>query len=69
METSARLRHGTIPKLEKELEDLRKEEKGTILSDVVDEEGIASIISRWTKIPVSKLVSSEKKNYFTYMTD
>ena len=60
LETSARLRHGTIPKLEKELEELRKEEKGTILSDVVDEEGIASIISRWTKIPVSKLVSSEK---------
>ena len=30
LETSARLRHGTIPKLEKELEDLRKEEKGTI---------------------------------------
>ena len=61
LETSARLRHGTIPKLEKELDDLRKEEKGTILSDVVDEEGIASIISRWTKIPVSKLVSSEKE--------
>ena len=61
LETGARLRHGTIPKLEKELEDLRKEEKGTILSDVVDEEGIASIISRWTKIPVSKLVSSEKE--------
>ena len=61
LETSARLRHGTIPKLEKELEELRKEEKGTILSDVVDEEGIAGIISRWTKIPVSKLVSSEKE--------
>ncbi len=60
LETSARLRHGTIPKLEKELEELRKEEKGGILSDIVDEEGIASIISRWTKIPVSKLVSSEK---------
>ena len=58
LETSARLRHGTIPKLEKELEELRKEEKGGILSDIVDEEGIASIISRWTKIPVSKLVSS-----------
>ncbi len=60
LETSARLRHGTIPKLEKELEELRKEEKEGILSDIVDEEGIASIISRWTKIPVSKLVSSEK---------
>ena len=44
LETSARLRHGEIPKLEKELEDLRKTEESSILSDVVDEEGIANII-------------------------
>ena len=61
METSARLRHGEIPKLEKELEDLRKTEESSILSDVVDEEGIANIISRWTHIPVAKLVSSERE--------
>ena len=60
LETSAKLRHGVIPKLEKELEELRKEQKNSILSDVVDEEGIAQIISRWTHIPVAKLVSSEK---------
>ena len=61
LETSARLRHGEIPKLEKELEDLRKTEESSILSDVVDEEGIANIISRWTHIPVAKLVSSERE--------
>ncbi len=61
LETSARLRHGEIPKLEKELEELKNNEKSSILSDVVDEEGIANIISRWTHIPVSKLVSSEKE--------
>ena len=60
LETSARLRHGEIPKLEKELEDLRKTEQSSILSDVVDEEGIANIISKWTHIPVAKLVSSER---------
>ncbi len=60
LETSARLRHGEIPKLEKELEDLRKTEESSILSDVVDEEGIANIISKWTHIPVAKLVSSER---------
>ncbi len=61
LETSARLRHGVIPTLEKELEDLRKEEDSKILSDVVDDEKIAEIISRWTHIPVAKLVSSEKE--------
>ena len=61
LETSAKLRHGTIPRLEKELQELRGKEQNSILSDVVDEEGIANIISRWTHIPVSKLVSSERE--------
>ena len=60
LETSARLRHGTIPKLESELKTLQENNQSNILSDVVDEEGIAEIISRWTHIPVAKLVSSEK---------
>ena len=60
LETSARLRHGTIPKLEQELKILQDNNQNNILSDVVDEEGIAEIISRWTHIPVAKLVSSEK---------
>ncbi len=60
LETSARLRHGTIPKLESELKALQESNQSNILSDVVDEEGIAEIISRWTHIPVAKLVSSEK---------
>ena len=60
LETSAKLRHGTIPRLEKELQELKNSEKNSILSDVVDDEGIAEIISRWTHIPVAKLVSSEK---------
>lgn len=60
LETSARLRHGTIPKLEQELKSLQDNNQNSILSDVVDDEGIAEIISRWTHIPVAKLVSSEK---------
>ncbi len=61
LETSARLRHGVIPTLEKELEELQAEEKNSILSDEVNEEKIAEIISRWTNIPISKLMSSEKE--------
>ena len=60
LEKSAMLRHGKIPALEQELKKLQEENKSNILLDVVDEESIAGIISRWTHIPVSKLVSSEK---------
>ena len=60
LETSARLRHGVIPKLERELEELNQINKSEILSDTVDENDIASIISKWTNIPIQKLVGSEK---------
>ena len=60
-ESIARLKHGTIPSLEKKLEELRMVDKNAILSDVVDDESIASIISKWTNIPVSKLASTEKE--------
>ena len=60
LEKSAMLRHGKIPALEQELKKLQEENKNGLLSDVVNEESIANIISRWTHIPVSKLVNSEK---------
>ena len=60
LETAARLRHGTIPNLEKELQELMKQNKSDILSDTVDEESIAGIISKWTAIPIQKLVGSER---------
>ena len=61
LETAAKLRHGTIPSLEKELEELKAKDEAKILSDTVDEESIASIISRWTNIPISKLVGGERE--------
>ena len=61
LETAARLRHGVIPALEKELESLRKVDKNAILSDTVDDESIASIVSKWTNIPVTKLVGGERE--------
>ena len=61
LEAAARLRHGTIPKLEKDLENLRKVDESQILSDTVDDERIAEIISKWTNIPVKKLVGGEKE--------
>lgn len=61
LESAARLRHGTIPKLEKELAALEEINKSEILSDTVDEESIAAIISKWTNIPVSKLAEGDKE--------
>ena len=60
LEQAAILRHGTIPKLEQDLKDLKKVDESQILSDTVDDNAIAEIISKWTKIPVKKLVGGEK---------
>lgn len=61
LETAAKLRHGTLPRLERELEELRKLDSAKILSDIVDEDDIAGIISKWTNIPVQKLVGGERE--------
>ncbi len=60
----AEIRYGKIPQLEdelaklnKELSDLQREKK--MLKEEVDEEDIAEIVSRWTGIPVSKLMEAE----------
>ena len=56
------LEYGTKPKLLKEIEETEKkinEQKG-VLHDKVTEEEIAEIVGRWTKIPVSKLMESER---------
>ena len=60
LESAAKLQHGTIPKLENELEELKSRDEMKLLSDNVTEEDIASVISKMTNIPLSKLVSSEK---------
>ena len=61
LERAAILRHGEIPRLEKELEALNNIEKNKILSDTVTSDDIARIIAKWTNIPVTKLISSEKE--------
>ena len=61
LEKAAVLKHGEIPRLEKELQELREKNNNKLLSDYVDEESIANIISKWTNIPISKLMSGEKE--------
>ena len=61
LEVAAKLRHAIIPNLEKELNELTKNNKSDILSDTIDDESIAAIISKWTNIPISKLVGTERE--------
>jgi len=62
---AAELRHGKIPTLEKEIQEMEKQlENGTesrILREEVTSEEIAAIVSRWTGIPVTKLVEGERE--------
>ncbi|WP_071459135.1 ATP-dependent chaperone ClpB [Bacillus massilinigeriensis] len=62
---AAELRHGTIPALEKEIAALEKETgrdgEEKLLREEVTEEEIASIVARWTGIPVTKLVEGERE--------
>ena len=69
LETAARLRHGEIPKLEQELETLRSKIDSQMLSDTVTEEDIASIVAKWTNIPIQKLVSGEKEKLLNLETN
>jgi ATP-dependent Clp protease ATP-binding subunit ClpB len=65
LETAAELKYGKLPELEKKLSEAQKkwseippDEK--ILREEVTQEDVAKVVSRWTGIPVQKLVSSEK---------
>ena len=58
LERAAVLRHGEIPRVEKELEALNNTEKNKLLSDTVTDNDICKIIAKWTNIPVTKLLKS-----------
>jgi len=57
------LQYGKIPELEKQLEDAMQVEhkENTLLRNNVTEEEVAEIVSKWTGIPVSKMLEGEKE--------
>ena len=62
---AAEIEYGQIPAEEEKLQALKDKwdtmvEEGTLLKNSVDEEMIATIVSRWTGIPVNKMMQSEK---------
>lgn len=69
LEQAAILRHGEIPRVEKEIEELNKVEKNKLLSDTVTDNDICKIIAKWTNIPVTKLIESEKEKLLNLEKD
>ncbi|WP_427969929.1 ATP-dependent chaperone ClpB [Altererythrobacter sp.] len=55
------LSYGTIPELEKQLEAARAQSENALLREEVTEEDIASVVSRWTGIPVDKMMEGERE--------
>ena len=67
LEKAAELKYSIIPSLEKELasanEKKTEKKENALLRQEVSEEDIARVVSEWTGIPVSKMLSSEKQKY------
>jgi ATP-dependent Clp protease ATP-binding subunit ClpB len=66
LERAAQIQYGELPKLEAELKKLSAAQEGNagvarMLKDEVDEEDIAAIVSKWTGIPVSRMLEGEVK--------
>lgn len=61
LQTAAELKYGKLLELEKKLADCqKKDKKGThLLKEEVDDEDIANVVSKWTGIPVNRLIESE----------
>ena len=65
-EEAASIEYGQIPELESQIKEneekwAKMQASGTLLRNFVDEDAIASIVSRWTGIPINKMISSEKE--------
>ena len=63
-ETAAKLKYSRLPELQKKLDAAQKSgagEKHTLLRDTVTEEEIAKVVSRWTGIPLAKLMEGERE--------
>ncbi len=63
LQTAAELKYGKLLELEKQLKACQSKEKteNKLLKEEIDEEDIANVVSKWTGIPVNKLVESEKQ--------
>jgi ATP-dependent Clp protease ATP-binding subunit ClpB len=55
----AEIRYGELPELERELEERQSTDAERMVKEEVDEDDVAEVVSRWTGIPVSRLLEGE----------
>ena len=60
-EKAAKLQYETIPNLRKQISMSREEDENAMIRETVDEEAIAKVVSKWTHIEVTKLMSTERE--------
>ncbi|HYB78119.1 MAG TPA: ATP-dependent chaperone ClpB [Thermoplasmata archaeon] len=69
LEAAARLRYGTLPDLQKQVETLTKETEGpatgSMLREEVTEDDVALVISKWSGVPVTRLLQGEMSRLLT----
>ncbi|MBQ2611118.1 AAA family ATPase, partial [bacterium] len=67
LQTAAELKYGKLLELQKQLKLVENQDKkdNKLLKEEIDEEDIANVVSKWTGIPVNKLVESEMQKLIT----
>jgi len=69
LEAAARLRYGTVPELQKKVDVLTKETEttptGSLLREEVTEDDVALVVSKWSGVPVTRLLQGEMKRLLT----
>jgi len=60
-EEAARLQYQVIPDLEKKIKEEKNNDRERILNEIVDEDDVSKVVAKWTRIPVSKMMKSEKE--------
>ena len=59
---ASEIKYGKLPQLEKQLQEAEAEgDKDALVQEVVDAEAIASVVSRWTGVPVDKMLEGERE--------
>ncbi len=60
LEKASEVYYSQIPELEKKLKEAEKEQSGALVAEAVKADDIASIVSRWTGVPVEKMLEGER---------
>lgn len=69
LQRAGELAYGLIPQLERQLTEAEEAENSSIIQESVQEDDIAGVVSRWTGIPVDKMLSGEREKLLNMETE